>query len=89
MNTPEIRAFIRENSHLLWYIPEDKKEEISHELLVETILNYGDMDALRKLFNLLGIQRVAEVFNNLEGRKKLNYYPEAYNFLSLLIKRYA
>ena len=30
MNSPEIKAFIREHSTLFRYIPEDKKEEISH-----------------------------------------------------------
>jgi len=42
-----------------WYTPEDKKEEISHEFLVETILNYGDKVAVIQLFNLPGIKNVA------------------------------
>ena len=48
MNSPEIKAFIRENSALFWYTPEDKKEEISPEFLVETILNYGSMEDANK-----------------------------------------
>jgi len=43
MNSPEIKQFIHEHSNLFWYTPEDKKEEISTEFLVETILNYGDL----------------------------------------------
>jgi len=39
MNSPEIITFIRENTALFWYTPEDKKEAISPEFLVETILN--------------------------------------------------
>jgi hypothetical protein len=88
MNTPEVKAFIRENSALFWYIPENKKEDVSHELLVETIFNYGDMKAVLKLFDLLGINRVADLFFNLEGRKKLNYYPEVYHYFSLVLKKY-
>lgn len=88
MNSPEIKAFIRENSSLFWYIPEDKKEAISHELLVETILNYGDMEAVLKLFHLMGIKNLATLFSEIQGRKKLNYYPEIYHFFSLLIKKY-
>jgi hypothetical protein len=57
MNTPDIKTFIHDNSALFWYIPENKKEDIDHELLVETILNYGDMEAVLKLFNLLGINK--------------------------------
>jgi hypothetical protein len=89
MNSPEVQQFIREQSHLFWYTPEDKKAEISHEFLVETILNYGDMDAIRKLIQLLGIDRLSEVFFSAQGRKKLNYYPEIYHFFSLFFHNHA
>ena len=89
MNSPEIKAFIRENSHLFWYTPKDKKEEISPEFLVETILNYGDLDAVKKLISLMGIQSVTKIFFDLQGRKKLNYFPEIYNYLNLIFQKYA
>ena len=87
--SPEIKAFIREHSELFWYTPEDKKEEISEEFLVETILNYGDLDTVLKLIELMEIKKVSEIFFNAEGRKKLNYYPEIYHFFSLFFTRYA
>lgn len=89
MNTPEVKQFIREHSALFWYTPEDKKEEISNEFLVETILNYGDMNDVRKLIKIIGIGRLSEIFSGLQGRKIMNYYPEIYNFFSILIKKYA
>ena len=89
MYTPEVRLFIREKQSLFWYIPEDKKEEISPALLVETILNYGSMDDVRKLFELMGITRVAEIFFSAVGRQKLNYFPEIFNYFSLLFSKYA
>lgn len=88
MNSPEIKKFIHKNSNLFWYIPEHKKEDISQELLVETILNYGDMNAVRELIRLLGFENLSKLFAGIQGRKKLNYYPEIYHFLSLLIKKY-
>jgi len=88
-NTPEIKALIRENSHLFWYTPEKEKENISHELLVENILNYGTLDSFRKLCNVMGIDNTARVFFGMQGRKKLNFYPEVYCFFSLVFKRYA
>jgi hypothetical protein len=57
-NTPEIKQFIKENSSLFWWIKEDKKENISQEFLVETILNYGDIKSVKKLFELIGINIV-------------------------------
>ena len=89
MNSPEIKAFIRKNSHLFWYTPEDKKEEISHEFLIETILNYGNLDDIRQLINIIGIKQLATIFLSIQGRKKLNYYPEIYHFFSLVFKKYA
>ncbi len=89
MNSPEIKTYIRENSNLFWYIPENKKEDISLELLVETILNYGDIKTIKRLFTILGINEVAKIFYNAKGRKKLNYYPEIHNFFTLYFKRYA
>jgi hypothetical protein len=89
MNSPEIKAFIKENSSLFWYTPEDKKEDISPEFLVETILNYGDMENVKKLLSILGIKNTSIVFFNAKGRKKLNYYPEIYNYFELFFTKYA
>jgi len=92
MNSPEIKSFIRQNAHLFWYTPEEKKEDISQEFLVETILNYGDLDAFRKLCSILGVKKVAEIFYsslNLSDRNKGNYHELIINFFSLVFKRYA
>lgn len=90
-NSPEIKAFIHEKSDLFWYIPEDKKEDVDHELLVEIILNYGSMEDVKKLFNILGIKKVAEIFFHSIGisdRRRGNYYELTINYFSLLLKKY-
>ncbi|MCX6251190.1 MAG: hypothetical protein NTX61_10620 [Bacteroidetes bacterium] len=92
MNSPEIKAFIRKNKSLFWYTPEDKKEDISAEFLVETILNYGDLYAVKQLFQLMGIKKVAEIFFNsinLSDRRKGNFHELTINYFTLLFKRYA
>ncbi len=88
MKTPEVKQFIQKHNHLFWYIPEDKKEEISQELLIETILNYGELSDFKELIQVVGFKQIVKVFSELQGRKKLNYYPEIYNFFSLVLKRY-
>ncbi|MDD4191354.1 MAG: hypothetical protein PHI28_08485 [Mangrovibacterium sp.] len=89
MNSPKIKQFIREHGNLFWYIPEDKKEDISKELMVETILNYGDMDDVKQLIRVMGMEQLSNIFFNVQGRKKMNYYPEIYHFFSLLFNKYA
>lgn len=92
MHSSEIRQFIRDNSHLFWYTPDDRKEDISKEFLVETILNYGDMDAVIRLFNLMGIKNVAEVFYSsidLSNRRKGNYHELTVNYFTYVFRKYA
>ena len=92
MNNPEIKSFIRNYSDLFWYIPADKKEDISQDGLVEFILNYGDMEAVKELFSIIGIEVAANHFYNsthLSERRKGNYHELTLNYFSLLFNRYA
>jgi len=88
-NTLEIKAFIRRYSYLFWYTPEDKKEDISINFLVETILNYGDEKSIKKLFELIGINKVAEIFYEQTSRQRINYHKRTVNFFDLYFKRHA
>ena len=81
--------FIHDHRALFWYTPEDAKLDISDELLVETVLNYGTLDDFRELMRVLTPQRLALVFFSATGRKADNYYPEIMNFFSLVLKKYA
>lgn len=89
MNSPEVKAFIRKHSALFWYIPEDKKEDISPDVLVEFILNYGSLEDIKTLFKILGTEETARIFFRAKGRRKLNYFPEVYNYFSLYFRKYA
>lgn len=80
---------IAKHKNLFWYTPEAKKQDISDALIVERILNDGTLDDYRELIDTLGGKRVAEVFFSATGRQKANYYPEIYNFFSLVLKKYA
>lgn len=80
--------YIAQHASLFWYTPEAKKNEISDSLLVETILNYGTMNDVKALFDLMGIEKVADVFFSAKGRQKLNYFPQIYNFFTLVFNRY-
>jgi hypothetical protein len=89
MRSEALKNFIRKNAVLFWYSPEDKTETVSDELLVETILNYGDMEAVRELFQVMGLQETATIFRGMTGRKRLNYFPAIWNFFNLYFNRYA
>ncbi|RLD79246.1 MAG: hypothetical protein DRJ10_09120 [Bacteroidetes bacterium] len=89
MNSPETKEFIKENSPLFWYIPEEKKQDISHEVLVEFILNYGTVKSVKTLFNLLGINYVADIFDKQTNRQRVNYHKRTAYFFNLYFQRHA
>lgn len=88
-NTHEIEAFIIENKNLFWWIPEKDKTNISNNLLVETILNFGNEESVRKLFDLIGIKQVARIFYQQTQRQRINYHPRTINFFRLYFKKHA
>jgi hypothetical protein len=91
MKNNERKQYIAKHKSLFWYTPEDKKEDISDDLLVETILNYGDMEAVIQLFQIIGMENVAKVFFdsiNQSERRKNNYYELTLNYFTLLFNRY-
>ncbi|VAW30680.1 hypothetical protein MNBD_BACTEROID07-1215 [hydrothermal vent metagenome] len=85
----EIKEFIKEHSQLFWYTPEEKKEQISLDLLFETILNYGNLNDSLQLIKMIGTEKSLRILQRAEGRKKMNYYPEIYNFFTLYLSRNA
>jgi hypothetical protein len=89
MRSKALKNFIRKHAVLFWHSPEDKAETVSDELLVETILNYGELEVVRELFKLMGTEQAATIFRGMTGRKQLNYYPEIWNFFNLYFNRYA
>lgn len=87
-NTPEIKRFINENSSLFWYVRENEKENISLPFLVETILNYGDIKSVKKLFDLLDIDTVADIFYQQVSGRRTNYFPQVAYFFYEYFKRH-
>ncbi len=90
--TPVIKEFIRQHADLFWYIPEDKKENISDEILVEFILNYGDMKAVIDLLNLFGVEKTKNIFEHtlqISPRRAGNYNEMTVNFFQHYFRRHA
>jgi hypothetical protein len=61
-------------------------------VLVEFILNYGDLPAIKELLGIVGINDVADHFFksiNLSERRKGNYHELTINYFTLLFNRYA
>jgi len=83
----EIKEFIKEHAYLFWWVKESDKEHVNLNALVEAVLNYGDKHCIKKLFDIVGIRNVAEIFYNDINRERVNYYPDVVNFFDLYFKR--
>ncbi|MEK7181388.1 MAG: hypothetical protein AAB738_03615 [Patescibacteria group bacterium] len=73
--------------HLVWYTRDyDKLGDVS---LVEAVLNYGDWEDVQELFKIMGIKRVAKIFNIHAFRDRTNYFPQIRNYFRLYFDKYA
>ena len=91
-NSVAIKELINDYKQLFWYAPEKGKENIDNEQLVETILNYGDENAVRRLIDIMGIEMVANIFKkqiSTSTRRKNNYHELVANYFQLYFKRHA
>ncbi len=88
-HNPEIDKFIQENSTLFWWIKPEEKVNISIEALVESVLNYGNVKSIKRLFDLVEITKVADMFNKQISSKRSNYHKRTKHFFQIYFKRHA
>jgi len=71
-------------------VGENSLDNISKELLVEQILNYGNLDDIRKLFELLGLENVSEIFYRQTSpqRIRINYNKRTLNLFTQFFNKY-
>ena len=62
--------FVRKRKHLFWSTR--NYDGLSIGAVVEGILNYGDMNDVRELISLLGMQEVAKIFHEHTNRPRIN-----------------
>jgi len=79
--------FVRKRKHLFWSTK--NYDGLSNGAIVEGVLNYGDMNDVRELIELLGIQEVAKIFRQNTSRVRVNYDQKIVNYFSLFFKKYA
>ena len=58
MKENQINKIVQENRSLFWSVSEKDLNNISTELLVETILTYGNEKSVKRLINTLEIKYI-------------------------------
>lgn len=80
-------ALIKENRELFWYIKKDELKNVSDAVMVEFLLNFGDMQSVKHLFKVLGVEKVAMIFSKSINGKRNNYFPQVKHFFDLYFKK--
>ena len=91
-NSPQLKALIRQNAHLFWYTKDSEKENLPLPVVVEFFLNYAESNSVKKLFKIVGIGKIKEIFENqinLSQRASNNYTALSKNFYTLYFAKYA
>jgi hypothetical protein len=92
MGNVEYKKLINDYRDLFWYTPSERKENIGEDQAVETLLNYGDEIAVKRLFDVLGTDRVAAIFYRqikASNRRKNNYKELVSHYFQLYFSRHA
>ena len=88
-NMENKEEYIEKRKYLFWSINDSQKKNISENVLVETILNYGTLEDVRALIELLGLEHTAEIFYHAtENRTRKNYFPEVENYFKIYFDRH-
>lgn len=83
------QQFVQSRAALFWSVSAAKRADISEVLLVETILNYGNLEDVKQLFELLSMEKTAQIFAQHIRKKRHNYLPQVANYFTLYFKRHA
>ena len=79
--------FAKQRKHLFWSTR--NYDGLSKEAVVEAVLNYGDMNDVRELIALFGMQEVAKTFRAQTNRPRINYDFKIVHYFSLFFQKYA
>jgi hypothetical protein len=82
-------AFIEKNRHLFWYIKKESIPNISNDVLVEFIFNYGTWEDVKELIKIIGFQELKQVYENITDRRIGNYIPEMLDLMGRITHKYA
>ncbi len=69
---------VKKRPYLWWWVKD--KERLSTESVVQGVLANGDMDDLLMLFQLVGRDKVKQIFLQQISGPRHNYRPQTVNF---------
>lgn len=75
--------------HLFWWVSEKDRKSLSDDAIVEAVLSNGNEKMVKQLFDVFGIEKVAETFNRQISGRRINYRPRTINYFRQYFQRHA
>lgn len=85
----EREELVEKYQDLFWYMNKTKLHKLNDEVIVEFILNYGSWEAFIDLKSVMGMEKLAKIFIQLNHTKKSNLQPKIRHYFNLLFRKHA
>ena len=79
--------YIKLRSYLMWGTK--NYDGLSPEIIVESILNYGDWNDFIFIRDLFGVGELNLIFEKLLKKRRVNLRPQTVNYFTKYFNRYA
>ena len=86
-NLIKARNYLKLKPYLVWSTK--NYEVFSPELIVESILNYGDWNDFLFIKELFGIKNLSQIFENISKKRRVNLRPQTINYFKMFFSKYA
>lgn len=78
-----LRTFIQNRKYIFWYVSDI--EHLSKDAILEWIIQYGDWNDLKEIYNLLGKKDFVDTYKNIVHKKRVNIGKVEMNFIDKFI----
>jgi len=82
-----LQEIFENKPYLAWDI--SSKENLSEKSMLERLLSYGDWEEIMEAEKILGIKKMASLFNQIKNSQRTNLRPKTINYFQNYFAKYA
>lgn len=83
----EARSYIKSKPYLAWGT--SNYDNLSYQVIAESIFNYGNWEDFQYIKKLLGIKEINKLFKEISSKKRTNLKPQTINYFTLYLNKNA
>jgi len=81
------RNYIKSKPYLAWSTT--NYENLSPQIIAESIFNYGNWEDFQYIKKLFGIEEINKLFKEISNKKRTNLKPRTINYFTKYLNKYA